>query len=101
MSVETQIIGEHLAKSVAARAAALDVINARTPALSWWHLVLLLIVGAAIGWLGAHAGSNSVFIIGVAAEVGFLIAVTAFAECIRLRRRLDAALLLLHADAPR
>jgi hypothetical protein len=92
---ELQIAGERLAKSVVLRTEALEALRAPRPKLALWHMFLTAVIGAGIAWLGAHAGANSVFAIGIAAEVGFLLAVTAYVECIRLRRRLDAAVVLL------
>ena len=101
MNPEAQIIGERLAKDVAARAAALDVINARVHIFSWWHVCVLVALVAGNTWLGAHAGSTTMFVVGAVAQLGFLLAVNAHVECIKLRKRLDAALVLLRENEQR
>ena len=101
MNPEAQIIGERLAKNVAAHVAALDVINARVQIFSWWHLCALTALVAGNIWLGAHAGSTTMFVVGAVAQLGFVLAVNAHVECIKLRKRLDAALVLLRENEQR
>ena len=95
MNSEAEIIGERLAKGVVAHAAALDVINARVHIFSWWHVCVLLALVAGNTWLGTHAESTTMFVVGAVAQLGFLLAINAHVECIKLRKRLDAALVLL------
>lgn len=82
MNPEAQIVGERLAKGIAAHAAAFDVINARALIFSWWHVCVLVALVAGNTWLGAHAGSTTMFVVGVIAQLGFLLAVNAHVECV-------------------
>lgn len=95
MNPELEIDGKRLAKTVASRMKAYEILRAPSSKATWWHLGLAVVVGTGMSWFGAHAGSNSVFAIGIAAEIGFLLAANAYFECVRLRKRLDAAIVLL------
>ena len=95
MNPEMQITGERLAKSVATRADVLDVLDAKQPRLSFLNACAAVLVGGGITWLGGQVGSSTAFIIGVPAGAGFLLAANSYFECIRLRKRLDAAVILL------
>ena len=95
MNFQTQIDGQRLAKSVASRAAALDVINEHSPILSWWQLALIVLMGISSGWLGTHGGTDGALVLAIAATLGVALALNACIQCIKLRKRVDAVLVLL------
>lgn len=95
MEPRLQISAERLAKSVASRADALEIMDARQPKLSFLNACAAVLFGAGISWLAAHTGPGTPFIVGVPAGAGFLLAANSYFECIRLRKRLDAAVVLI------
>lgn len=101
MNPEAQIVGERIAKDVAARSAALDLLALRPHVFSWWHVSFLVLLVIGNTWLSTHAGSTTVFVIGGVAQLGFLLAINAHVECLKLRRRIDAALVLVRQGEPR
>lgn len=101
MNPEAQIAGERISKDVAARAAAVDVITSRVHFFSWWHICLFVLLGVGNTWFSAYAGSTTMFVVGGIAQLGFLLALNAHVECFRLRRRIDAALVLVQQDKSR
>lgn len=95
MNTSTQLDGEKIAKAVAARSQALDtLLNEKRATFSWQYLGLALL-GAVWGWAVSKAGADGNVLIAGAAGAGFCIAAGAFRECIKLRRRLDAVLVIL------
>jgi len=101
MNAEVHMTGERLAKLVAARAAALEVINSASSPPLWWHYCFLIILGIGQGWLVSHSGQNGNYVLGSVAGAGFFLAIAAFIECIRLRKRLDATISLLRISEQR
>jgi hypothetical protein len=101
VNTEAQITGRRIATDVACRAAALEVIAKRPHVFSWWHVCVLVLLIAGNAWLSTHAGSTTVFVVGGIAQLGFLLAINAHVECLKLRRRIDAALVLLRQSEPR
>ncbi len=95
MNPDLRIAGDQLAKSVARRSEALETLNTESRKWNVWHLCLTIAVGVGISWFGGHAGANGVFVVYAATGAGFLLAANAYFECIRLRKRLDAAIVLL------
>ncbi len=96
MNIATDFDAESIARSVAAEARARDIVRSGRRALAGWHYPLLIAVGAALGWsLSAGAGPATHLLSCMVAGVGFFLGSAAFIECIALRRRLDAALVLL------
>lgn len=73
----------------------MKVLDARQPKLSFANACVEVLLCAGISWIDGLAGSNSAFVVGVAASAGFFLAINSYFECIRLRRRLDAAVVLL------
>ncbi len=95
MNASTQLDGEKIAKAVAARSQALDtLLNEKRAAFSWQYLGLALL-GAVWGWAVSQAGADGHVLVAGAAGAGFFIAAAALRECIKLRRRLDAMLVIL------
>ena len=98
MNVATQITAERLAKGVVERANAIDALAKRTRPLSWWQYVVLVAFGSAWGWYVSSSTPHATLLIGIASGIGVALGAGAFRECINLRRRLDAALVLLRPD---
>lgn len=95
----TEATGQRIAKEVARRAWAAEVLSERIHVFSWTDgLGLIAAVGIG-GSFGAFFDSSR-WLVDAAAGIGFFIGVTAHVECLRLRRRLEAALVLLRADHP-
>jgi hypothetical protein len=60
------------------------------------HYFLAIIFGAAWGAIIAmHTGQHAALIMGAVTGISFLLSVVAFQECLSLRRRLDAVLVVL------
>jgi uncharacterized membrane protein len=95
VNIQTQIDGQRLAKSVASRTAALEVINERYPVLSWWQLPLIVLMGIGSSWLGTHGGTDGALVLAIVATLGVALALNACIQCIKLRKRVDAVLVLL------
>ena len=100
MNPEAQITGERIAMDVAARAAAADVLTSKVHFFSWWHVCMIVLFAAGNAWLGSHV-STTMFVVGDVAQLGLLLAVNAHVECLKLRRRIDAALVLVRQSDPR
>lgn len=89
-----RIDGERIAKRVVRREEALGVLKERAPLFSWLDglgLVAAVCIGMELGtlngdfhWLASGAGG-----------IGFYLAMLAYVECLRLRRRLNAAIALI------
>lgn len=110
-SIETQIIGERVAREVSEKAAAEAVLNRkdRSKPVSWWgvagvvcssgFVVLSSLHGTLFGSM--EKGQYALPLFGFCAVFASLLALGCFMECRRLRRRLDAAIVLLQADQRR
>lgn len=92
-----QAEGERIAKALARRDWANRVLEERVRPLSWadgGSVLAALVIGATFGqivpspWLGFASGT------------ALSLAMSCFGECLRLRRRLEAALLLLRQEQP-
>jgi|GEM_PF-2264662 len=95
MNASTQIDGEKIAKAVVARSQALHtLLNEKRTVFSWQYLGLILL-GGFWGWLVLKTGAYSSVFVAVAAGVGFVLACAAFIECVKLRRRLEALIVLV------
>jgi hypothetical protein len=95
----TDATGQRIAKEVARRAWATEVLSERIHVFSWIDgLGLIAAVGIG-GSFGAFFDSSR-WLVDAAAGIGFFIGATAYVECLRLRRRLEAALVLLREDNP-
>ncbi|MBS1144951.1 MAG: hypothetical protein H6R14_2357 [Proteobacteria bacterium] len=101
MNIVNQLEGNRIAKEVTAQAEALALIRARPTNFSQWHYVLAIVAGGCIGALNAYAGEYAQLFMGMSAGIGFFVGVVAFQECLKLRRRFDAAIVLLLKNASR
>lgn len=95
MDSETRILGQQLAREVAARAKAREILEARAHAFSWWQLLLTCVAAGICAVLAGRTLSIATTAAVAVALVAFLLAVAALLECVRLRRRFDAAMVLL------
>jgi len=106
-TIETQIIGDRVAREVSKQAAAETVLNHkdRSKPFSWWIIAMLvgtsgmsvqsILYGTAFGAI--QKGQYALPVFGFCAIFASLLALGCFMECSRLRRRLDAAIVLLQA----
>ncbi len=98
---DSQVVGEQLAKRVATHAAAIDAINTSEHPFSLWHLCALAALVAGNLSLGGHAASTAMFAVGGVAQLGLVFALDAHVKCLKLRKRIDAALVLLQENESR
>ena len=98
MNVATQIVGERLAKEVEAKARAVEVVSQREHSFTSWQSVGWLVLGGAWGFLISKSGYVGTELIGATTGAAFFLAAGAFKECIALRRRLEAVIVLLRQD---
>ncbi|MCT7328728.1 hypothetical protein [Ralstonia mojiangensis] len=97
MSPATQVEGEIIAKQVAQRVEAEATLAEYRAPIARWQYFFWLVVGFVWGGsTGAWATHGALFI-GAVAGAAFFLAAAAFRECIDLRRRLDATLVLLRS----
>lgn len=101
MSIAHQLEGERIAKEVTAKHEALELICAHSKKFSLWHYGAAIVTGGGIGAANAFAGEHAQLLVGILAGIGFCVGGAAFQECLCLRRRLDAAIVLLLKDAIR
>ena len=97
MNVSLELDGERLAKEVANRANALEVLRQRQNPFAAWQYVVLLVVGGLWGYFTSQARSVGAELVGAAAGAGIFLAAAGFRECLSLRRRLNAVLVLVLA----
>lgn len=95
MNASTQMDGETIAKAVVARSKALDTLFNEKQGVFSWQYVGLTVLGGAWGWVVFLAGQKATLLVSIAAGSGFFLAAAAFLECVRLKRRLDAVLVLV------
>jgi 4-amino-4-deoxy-L-arabinose transferase-like glycosyltransferase len=99
MNAATKLDGERIAKDVLAQAATLAVLAKRRRLLSNWNCWIPVTIGIAWGdFIATYSGPYTQWILGAASGIAVSLAVTAFDECISLRRRLDAVIVLLRID---
>lgn len=101
MDVLNQLEGNRIAKEVTAQQEVFELISARPKKFSQWDYVLATGVGGCIGAINSYAGDYAQLFAGILAGIGFSLGVVAFQECLSLRRRLDAAIVLLLKNASR
>jgi lipid-A-disaccharide synthase-like uncharacterized protein len=111
MTIDTQIVGERIAREVTAKVAAEAVLKQkdRSKATSWWALVgLVCSSGLSVQFVlydtlfaSIKKGQYALPLFGFCAIFGCLLALGCFTECRRQRRRLDAAIMLLQAAQQR
>ena len=98
MNAATQLEGSRIAKDVASQSAALHRLGEPQRPLNQWIYALFIGLGAAWGWLASsNTGAHAQLLVGITSGVAFFLAICAFQECIRLRRRLEAILVLFKA----
>jgi hypothetical protein len=97
MNTGTQIDGMRIAKDIASQSAALELLNERQRPLNQWFYALCIAFGAGLGWLVSSSpqGAHAQMTVAVTSGVAFFLAICAFQECIRLRRRVEAMLVLV------
>jgi hypothetical protein len=96
MSIANQLDGERIAQDVARQRLALELLDRHPGKFTQRHYFLAIVLGAAFGGLNAfYLSQYALLAVGVIAGTGFLLGVVAFQETLSLRRRLDAALVLL------
>ncbi|MGB7192498.1 MAG: hypothetical protein WBD81_03500 [Collimonas pratensis] len=110
-TVETQIIGERVAREVSEHAAAETILNQkdRSRSTSWWMIAVIVcttglsVQGILYGTVlnAFKQGQYALPLFGFCALFATLLAISCFTECRRLRRRLDAAIVLLQAEQRR
>ncbi len=98
MNIERQIEGQRIASNVAAQGEATRILSERPIALSWWAISPLRIVGLGAGCIGLVSDPRSTSLLSVAGLMGILLGSMACVECLRLNKRLNAAVALLNAQ---
>ena len=84
-------------KNLVAHSDAMDTLTSRreAPTASRWWYLFLVAIGSALGWLLHFATPNQSLVLCLFAGIGFVVAINAYIECIKLRKRLDATIVLL------
>ena len=96
MNVATQIDGERIAKDVIAEAEAQEVLGKRPRLFTQWNYWFAIIFSSAWGsFIATYTGHNAQLFLGVIAGIALLVGLAALQECLSLRRRLDAVLVLV------
>ena len=99
MDIVKQLDGERIAKDLAARSQAFEVLNRRPGLFNQWHYWLLLVLGSVVGGaLTYSGGSRAQLVLAPVAAIALFLGGATFQECLRLRRRLDAAIVLLRIN---
>jgi hypothetical protein len=103
MNIANQLEGNRIAREVATQQQALELISARPRPtnLSQWHYGLAIVAGGCLGAVNVYAGEHAQLLVGILAGIGFFLGIAAFQECLSLRRRLNAAIVLLLKNASR
>lgn len=92
------ITARQLASSAATRARALDEL-ARSDRFHWsWVHVALTLAGGLWGWVMATFVASGPMLVGIAAGAAFVVAAGTYRETSRMKRRLDAVVVLLAAQ---
>ncbi|NOS97402.1 MAG: hypothetical protein HOP25_02895 [Methylotenera sp.] len=94
MNVTSPIDSERIFNDVIAQTSALKVIKNCPKRFSNWDYGLWTLIGFAWGWF-VSSSEEAPLILSVASGIAFFLSVAVFRECLRLRRRLDAAIVLL------
>lgn len=97
-----EFIGVQLAKAVAQRSAALDVLR-ENPRRMGFAQYVASVIGVAIpgSYFGNITGTNGGWILGAAIGCALALGIQAVGESYRLRKRVDAAITILLQDAER
>ena len=102
MNAVTEISGKLLAKKVVAKAKAVEALSQREHSLTTWQLVSWCVVGGVQGFFVAkNVNVVGTEVIGATAGAALFLAAAAFKECINLRRKLAAVIVLLQQDQAR
>lgn len=103
MSGSSEIEGAALAKSISNTANARDVLQRTERGLTAWNLAVVLVCNGLAGAFLADTHLSRISyannFAGMLAFAGFSAAFIAIAECRRLHKRLNAAVVLLSAQA--
>lgn len=86
-------IGRQVARAAEARLDAIEALAKRNPPFRFWHYWLTLLFG--VGWGLVVAQIEVPWLVSSVAGAGLFLAAAAFVQCVRLRRRLDAVVVLL------
>ena len=99
MDIVKQLDGERIAKDVAIRSQALEVLNRQPKHASQWSYGFNIVFGSILGgYLAFYERSHGQLLLGAVSGAAFFLSITVFQECLRLRRRLDAAIVLLRIN---
>ena len=100
MNIAKQIEGERLSRDVAEYVRALEEVKVRRRPFSVWTTVILVALGSLCGVSMTLADDASIrILLNVSTGVALLLGAAATGECIRLRRQLDAVLVLLRKNS--
>lgn len=95
MNIAKELAGQRIAKQVIAEAEAKEILG-KPAQLTKLSYLLYPIAGAGLGVsLGSYQGPYAQILLGVVAGVALILGAFAYSECRVLRRRLNAALILL------
>jgi len=90
---------ERLAQDIERRARALEVLDEPPPRFTYWSVVWTVGFWGCIGWFITERATSLAWV-GAVASVGLFLSLAMIKECRVLRRRLDAALVLLRTASP-
>ena len=94
-TVATQLEGEKIARDVKELVRVRALLAERPRRFGPMAALAALALG--LGWAWMATQTSATGLLAIVAGVGFFSAIAAFRECMSLRRRLDAALVLLNA----
>lgn len=96
MNIATQIDGERIARETADYVWAVEEIRKRRSPVTFWLTLILMAMGSAWGsWVNRSDDPRMHMILAIATGIAVFVSVSTAAECIRLRRQLDAVLVLV------
>lgn len=84
-----------IARDVERRAEARRVLDERMPIFSWNDGLAIAVAVGVGGYCGPTLGDAYPWLPDAVAGIGFYLGLSAYGECLRLRRRLNAAIALL------
>jgi len=94
MSIESQMLGKRLAKSVNTRAEAEALLSQRSHIFGFWQFVLILAGSLSLGWVASQRVSGILMLVSGVADLAIILSAAAIFECIKLRRRVQALIIL-------
>lgn len=96
LNIATRIDGERIARETAEYARAVEEIGKRRSPFTFWLTMILMAMGSAWGsWVTRLDDPRMHMILAIATGIAVFVSVSTAAECIRLRRQLDAVLVLV------